>query len=245
MSPLEFVRVATNLEEHMRGIRFSFGFIFIALLIAGCRTAFMSVPAELAATEAFAVTGANPRLWNRPLSFGPWRTSEVREGGRWGFAAPLLGLEAGFSQQPYRLVLEHEDGRAVQAECVARSVTLSRSGWSVDPTLGALPALACGFRSDDGDEWTLKLHARGTNFEGELSSSSGSPLKIRSVHRLEGSRLPSGEPVGYEIAGDSPLAAVETVNRGRVWLAPSAGSSIDRRTAAAAAVLLLFEPADE
>ncbi len=228
----------------MRRIQSGLVLVFIALVISGCRTAAISVPAELADAKAFAVTGANPRIWNRPLSFGPWRTSEVREGGRWGFAAPLLGLEAGFSQQPYRLVLEHEDGREVRAECVSRSVTLSRSGWSMDPTLGALPALACGFRSDDGDEWTLKLHARGTNFEGELSSS-GSQLKVRSLHLLEGSRLPSGEPVGYEIVGESTLGAVETVNRGRVWIAPSTGSAIEGRIAAAAAVLLLFEPADE
>lgn len=215
------------------------------LSFTGCSTATMAVGPELSASaEPFVVTGANPRTWNRPLSFGPWRTVEVREGLRWGFAAPLLGMEAGFSRQPYRLVLEREDGAVVQAECVTRSITLSRSGWTVDPTFGSLPALACGFRSEaTGDEWTLRLHARGTKLTGEIGSPLETPWILRSVHTMEGSRFPNADPVGYEmVSGGSAVGAVEIVNRGRVWISPSLDGMGDARMAAAAAALLIYEP---
>lgn len=220
---------------------------FLSIATAGCSTAVMSVDSELSSmTEPLTVSGANPRLWNRPLSFGPWRTVEVREGLRWGFGAPLLGLEAGFARQPYRLVLENSDVGTVQVECVASSITLSRSGWTLDPTFGSLPVLACGFRSDTGDEWTMKMYERGTKRQGEITSSRGARLQIRSVHTLQGSRFRNADPVGYEIASDeSTVGAVEIVNRGRVWISPAAEQRRDAQIAAAAAALLLFDPTSE
>jgi hypothetical protein len=45
------------------------------VFIVGCSVATMAVsPALAAAAEPLDVRGANPRLWNRPISFGPWQT---------------------------------------------------------------------------------------------------------------------------------------------------------------------------
>jgi hypothetical protein len=55
-----------------------------------------------------------------------------------------------------------------------------------------------------------------------------------------GAAFPSGEPFGFEIG--NRVAVVETINRGRVWIDPSAP---DRDTlAAVAASLLLFRDPD-
>lgn len=60
------------------------------------------------------------------------------------------------------------------------------------------------------------------------------------MHRAARSNLPSGEPFGYEIRLDErPLAIVETINRGRVWIDSDAPDRDD--LAAAAAALLLFD----
>jgi hypothetical protein len=212
------------------------------VFIVGCSVATMAVsPALAAAAEPLDVRGANPRLWNRPISFGPWQTLEVREGLQWGLAGPLLGVEVGFSRQPYRLLLSGEDGDQLQVECVTRKLLLSKKGWSVDPSFGAIPALACGFRSvESGEEWAMKLHNRSMNMTGHLMFSDGRTLPLQSVHRLEGSRISSADPVGFEIGSGQIFGAVEVVNRGRVWIDPSLGHRDRDRIAAAAAALLLY-----
>jgi hypothetical protein len=57
-----------------------------------------------------------------------------------------------------------------------------------------------------------------------------------------GSRIPSGDPVGYVVSrGGHALAAVETINRGRVWILPGLDSATREALAATAAALLLFD----
>jgi hypothetical protein len=188
------------------------------------------------------VTGANPRMWNSQISFGPWSTTQVREGFLWGFGYRLLGIEARYAQQPYQVVIASGDG-TVQAECMTRAVTLSRHDLSVDPTLGKLPALGCGFTG--AGEGVLRLHTTASNAEDGTIAFGNDTWNVRSVSQFEGSPMRSSEPVGYEIAraGDV-IAAVETINRGRVWIAPGVPADERARIAGIAAVLLLYTPAE-
>jgi hypothetical protein len=181
-------------------------------------------------------------VWNRPIGFGPFQSSEVREGMNWGFSIPLLGIDASYRSQPYRLVLESPSG-PIQVECVTRSMELSRSGFAVDPALGRMPVLGCGFRAGD-DEWTMGLFDRTPGRRGEIGGEN--PWTIRSVLVTEGSPISSSEPLGYEILrGGEVIGAVEVINRGRVWMVPSLDPGDQQRVAAAAAALLLFrDPAE-
>jgi hypothetical protein len=219
----------------------SLRFVVIALVLSSCQTAQIQIAPDLAAVTPLNVQGANPRRWNAPVSFGSWATSEVREGFTWDFGYRLLGIDASFAFQPYRLAIVSGD-RTVQAECITRAAVLSREDLSVDPSFGRIPALACGFRNDG--EGTLRLNTTALNREeGEIAFGPWT-WKVNSVHKFAGSSLPSGDPIGYEISGNGRvIGMVETINRGRVWLDPSLSAEEQGRLAAIATALLLYEPA--
>lgn len=219
--------------------------LFVCLILVfagGCQTAQMEIAPSLASTAApMDVHGANPRRWNTPIHFGPWWTVEAREGMTWQFGHRLLGLDAQFMAQPYRFVLAAED-QPLQGECVTRALALSRKGVSLDPSLGHLPPLACGFQGGAG-EGTLRLRNTARNTEQGEVTFEGTTWEIRSVHEIVGGKLRNGYPVGYEIRdGDQILAAVETMNHGRVWMAPPLNEEDQARIALVATALLMYEP---
>jgi hypothetical protein len=212
-----------------------------AIALSACQVAQMQVAPALSGLSAVPVAGANPRRWNSQVSFGPWRTELVREGMRWDFALSLLGLKASYSFQPYRVVVS-AGGEPLQAECITRAASLARRDLEVDPAFGNIPTLACGFRGrGDG---TLRLRTTAVNREEGTIDFGDTSWTLQSVHRFHGSSIPSGPPLGYEIMGAGQvLAAVETINQGRVWLNPAVSPRDQERLAAAIMVLLLFQPA--
>jgi hypothetical protein len=212
-----------------------------ALALPACQVAQMQVAPELERLAAVPVSGANPRRWNAPLAFGPWRSEVAHEGMKWDFALPLLGITAGYATQPYR-VLATAGGEPIQAECHARAVTLSRKGLQVDPAFGKLPAFACAFRGrGDG---TLRLHATAPGQDTGALAFADTQWALRSVHRFRGSSIPSGPPLGYEFEGGGRVvAAVEVINQGRVWIDPAVSPRDQERLAVAIMVLLLYDPA--
>ena len=223
--------------RRMKTIRF----VFIALALSSCQTAQIQLAPDLAAVTPLSVQGANPRRWNAPISFGPWATTEVREGLTWDFGYRLLGIDASFAFQPYRLAITSGNG-TVQAECITRAAALSRKDLSVDPSFGRIPALACGFRGDR--EGTLRVNTTAMNREEGEIVFGASRWNIRSVHKFAGSSLPSGDPIGYEILRDNRvIGTVETINRGRVWMDSSLAVEEQGRLAAIATAILLYQPA--
>lgn len=215
--------------------------LMFCVAVAGCQVAQMKVSPALADVAPFSVRGANPRVWNTDVAFGPWHTSQVREGLTWSFGYRLLGIEARYAQQPYQLVVATGNAR-LQAECITRALSLSRNDLSVDPALGRLPALSCGFTG--ADEGTLRLNTTAANAEqGEVVFGSDR-WSVRSVDTFQGSPIRNTEPIGYELSDDgSVVAAVETINSGRVWISPALSPQQQSRVAMLAAVLLLYDPA--
>ncbi|HSL19018.1 MAG TPA: hypothetical protein VLB51_14015 [Methylomirabilota bacterium] len=212
----------------------------------GARDARLAVEPRLhEAAAPMAVEGANPRRWGADLAFGEFRAVDVRDGDRleWFFALGNFG--AGGVKSASRLTLEGAVG-SVRVVCLAERRVLARGSFSVDLAFGRKPILLCGLESSDGDRWAFALTERAPNLEGSIEpvdEAGGDPLKVRSIHRLEGSRWPLAEPAGYEISlGGRVVAAVEIVNRGRVWIDPTLEVATRNRIAAAAAALLLFEP---
>lgn len=208
---------------------------FLLLLLAACATAQIDLP-----SDSFTVEGANPRRWNQPLYFGEWRTSTVNEGATRSFLADLDIVQIGKADQGYRMTLGD-----TFVECHTREVVIGRAGFFVDVNLGREPLLVCGL-DDAGSRSVLALSRTGKiepALRGELRGVAGGPsLEVRSIQRVSGSAIPSGEPFGYELLSDGRrVAAVETINRGRVWIDPNA-SNRDTLAAAAAALLLFRDP---
>lgn len=204
--------------------------ILLCILGTACTTARLDLP-----EDAYAVQGANPRIWNRPISFGPFRTEMVDEGTRRSWLADLDVLQITKADQGYHLRVS-----GVDVECHTKELLLGRSGVFVDPAFGGEPLLVCGY-GDGRAVLTLSRTGKSEpSLRGSLRMADGEAFDVRSLHRAAGGALPSLDPWGYEIAkGTSRLAAVETVNRGRVWLGPDVR---DRDLlASVAASLLLFE----
>lgn len=205
------------------------------LLLVSCATARIDIPAD-----SYAVEGANPRVWNRPISFGEWRTSVVNEGTTRSWLADLDLIEVGRTDQAYRMTLND-----TAIECHTRELVVGRGGLFLDPSLGREPLLVCGI--DEGGERSILALARtgrtDPSLRGELRGATATAaLEVRSINRAFDSRLSSNEPFGFEILRDGRrVAAVETINRGRVWIAPNAPNR-DTLAAAAAALLLFRDP---
>lgn len=205
------------------------------LFLTACTTAQLELP-----SDAMPVSGANPRRWNAPISFGDWHTATVREGIKRSFLIDYGLVDHARADQAYRLTI---DGVAV--DCHTSEVVIGAAGFFVDPNLGQSPLLVCGYERD-GKRSVLALSRTGKSepsLLGELKEVGGDSLQVRSLHRAQGVSIASGDPFGYEITrGGQRVAVIETINRGRVWIDPQA---LDRdMLAAAAASLLLFRDPD-
>ena len=215
--------------------------VVLSLAPLGCAVARMQVPAELSAVEVWPVTGVNPRVWNRPVSFGPWRTAAVREPGTFGRGFEGTGVRATSSHRPYRFALPGPNGDDSEVACLTRDFTIERGSFAADLTEIGGPKLACTIRSAGSDSpATLVLGRRGTGYRGALMTTTDA-YSIRSVHRIEGSSFTTPDPVGYTIEWKgSVIAAVEVLDRGYVRIAsPHDDTPL---LAATAAALLLFDP---
>ncbi len=216
------------------------------MVLPAFRSAKMRLPEALAATEAAAVSGANPRTWNKPLGFGAYRTVSVREGSVFSWSVEVFGVRGGEAKRAYRMVLEGPEAEAWEIECRARAIEAWRKGWSVELTDAFTPRLVCGVSPrEERQVLRLVLGSRGRDLRGVVQDArtQSSLFQVRSVHHLEGTRLSTPDPVGYLLEREgSPVAAVETINRGRVWLGPDLDGAARGQVAAAAAALLLYQP---
>ena len=214
------------------------------VLIAAVRPARMEVPPSLTSVSPLEVSGSNPRRWGKPLAIGPYRSLEVRDGTEFSWSVPLFGVQAGKASRKYRLSLEAPDGTVWQVDCRTRSIEAWHKGWSVELTDAFQPRLACGLAQTGADEPArLVLTSDGRKLRGAIEGGPSVDLEIESVHRFEGSRLPVAAPVGFLLkVGGEAVAAVETINRGRVWIAPRVADDPAAVIAAASAALLLFDP---
>lgn len=219
--------------------------LFCALVLTGFKKATLQVPGPLAGVAPVEVVGHQVRTLNKPMAFGEYRAEGVREGVEFSWSVELFGVRGGSARQRYRFVLETPETTARQVECRSRAIEAWRKGWSVELTEAFAPRLACGVHTE-GRTLRLVLGSRaGLDLRGELLEKEGGPslLTVRSLHKLEGSPLRLDEPAGYVLERDGvAVAAVETLNRGRVWLAPELDSSLRESAAAVLTALLLYKP---
>ncbi len=219
-----------------------------ALASTGFKEARVEVPEALAAAAPMEVSGHRVRTLDKPMAFGGFRVVGVKEGVEFSWSAEAFGVRGGSARQRYRFVLESPAGESREVECRSRAIEAWRRGWTVELTEAFTPRLACGVKSE-GELLRLVLGSGGSRAGLELrgallaGESEAQLLALRSLHKLEGTRLPFGEPAGYVLERDGvAVAAVETLNRGRVWLAPDLDPATSGAAAAAAAALLFYNP---
>jgi hypothetical protein len=210
------------------------------ILLSACTPATMAVNPRLADTaDVFSLQGHGTRWANSDIQMGPWLVTSVKEG--WSFSWGLNIDDVDFltESRPLRFRLLDRQDRAVDVECRTRINELTALGVDIDVSDIAHPRMRCGIESGS-DRHRLTMHRKGNGFAGELS---GTPFTISSNHRLEGAAFSSGEPVGYTISNSrEDVAAVETINDGRLWLDRELDPRERLLLASVSAALLFFQP---
>lgn len=213
-----------------------------AALLSACAAiepARMALPAALERSEPVGIAGLGAGR------SGNWTIGAERGSFQRGRDRLELFQIVSFDRAPVRVTYEGAGGRSLRAACVGR-----QTGASV----GVVDLRPRPFTFDC--EWSGAAAARmtvaapsavpGTRAERQGRFQSGDVvLELRSVHQVQGSRLPLEAPIGYLIsAGGQPVGAVElNGTRPRLWR-PAEGSPLrEPVTLAALALAVLWDPA--
>lgn len=223
---------------------------FIALLLAAAipasaklKQAAMRLPPELAQVERLPVAGRQG--WKRieQVSFGANRVSNVDRSLTKGSSLQILFYEGAKARQTFGFSVDGAGFEPWQGEAestVRRRVLELNVDIELRNRSGFAARLAPAARPDDA--WTLKLlETRDRPLAGTLKRND-SVVNVTGTNRLENTIFRLGETAGYifEIAG-KPVAAVEVINDGAVWLAPDLAADLRAPVTAAISSLLLFE----
>jgi hypothetical protein len=217
-------------------------------LLSACQLARMQVSPDLADVEPLAVDRAYWRKPNDPLSFGTWHTTRIDVG--WGkfrssntpvTATGKTTIALQSFKRPYRIDVETGSG-IVSADCIARAEAVAYKDWSLDSgALRGVAPLRCSFGgAEHGQVELLEMPTIAGSEAGNIEFGA-TRWHVQSVDRIEGGHGPGGI-VGYEIRrGKEVIAAVETMNHGRVWMSSALTPLEQDRAASVAMALLVYE----
>ncbi|AKC87086.1 hypothetical protein [Pseudoxanthomonas suwonensis] len=222
--------------------------LLLVIPLSACTTAQVRMPEGFAADAvAYEVSGHSPRRFNEPVRFGPYSALEMREGSTFSWGLPLAAVDVDRSSKPYAYTMVARGLPPVEVQCRSRAWTAGTGRESrratVDLTPMAGPLLACGLQVDDYDVQLLEVARQGARMRGRLQAPWGREYAVHGLNAYEGSPIAAMEPTGYAITdGDTTLAVVDVLNRGRVHLDGSLDDDQRVYFAAAAAALLLLDP---
>lgn len=225
-------------------------FFALALLtpaFAKLKEAAMRLPDGLASAERLPVHGRQGWKLLERLEFGDFRVHDVRrslsKGGDLGLSVPGLAYEGSKRRQTFLFKLS---GAEASAWSGAAATNLRRRALDVgfDIELRNKSGFMALLSSDalPDDTWTIDLaEKRERPLAGTLSRN-GEVITVTGTNRLAGTFLPLGETSGYVFESrGKPVAAVEVINNGAVWLAPDLDPTLRAPVTAAISALLLFD----
>jgi hypothetical protein len=214
---------------------------------AKLKEAAMRLPDALAQTDRLAVHGRQGWKLLERLEFGDCHVHDVRrslsKGGDLGLSVPGLAYEGSKRRQTFLFKLSGADSSPWRG---AAATNLRRRALDVgfDIELRNKSGFMALLSSDalPDDTWTLDLaEKRERPLAGTLSRNS-EVITVTGTSRLAGTFLPLGETSGYVFESrGKPVAAVEVINDGAVWLAPDLDPALRAPVTAAISALLLFE----
>lgn len=230
----------------MRNILYSLIFI---LLIGGCSTPHMLLPESLRVnSELLTVQGRNGWRINQQITFGEFKAGPVTRGWTKGYDYPFLVRFSGASEK-FQFPLVDQQGGEAQVFCFGKLHEKDLLAFKdyFDVSLHAKDTFTCSISSASAG--TYDFYVSNLNIQQNLDykpmqgslRGNGIEYRIRSIWRLDsGARSLDTQPLGVEFSHDGQaVAAVETVNEGRVWLSNDLSQSARLATAAGASALLL------
>ncbi len=226
--------------------------LFLALVLvipaaAKLKEAALRLPDALAGVERLPVQGRQGWKLLERLEFGGCSVHGVQrslaKGGDLGLSVPGLAYEGSKRRQTFLFKLSGADASPWRG---AAATNLRRRALDVgfDIELRNKSGFMALLSSDalPDDSWTLDLAEKGERPLTGTLSRNGEVIEVRGTNRLAGTFLPLGETTGYifESRG-KPVAAVEVINDGAVWLSPELDPALRAPVTAAISALLLFE----
>lgn len=214
---------------------------------ARLREATMRLPDELASAERLPVKGRQGWKIVERVQFGDYDLYEVRRSWTTGGdlrVGRVLFYEGSKRRQTFGFTLAGPDGAVWHGGAATnlRRHALERDGFEI--ALRDKSGFAAVLQPDSApdDEWTLDLTEtfdrplKGTLTRGERA------IVVTGTNKLAGTPLPLDETTGYVFeAGGKPVAAVEVINNGAVWIAENIDPALRGPVTTAIAALLLFE----
>jgi hypothetical protein len=215
----------------------------------------MKIPVNLKDVEPQPVTGRTGALWKNQLSFAEWQATAP---GTFDASGWTLGTRSASGRDREtvvgveRVAFEFELRSANSAlagmnQCLVRGRFLKHTeirGRVTDETTlepPGYPRIDCRLAGPVPAELSLRRTAMSQRDSGTLRSGERE-WTVRSVHNLatQRSSFPMGR-FGFEIStGDAAVAAVETLNAGRVWIRPDISAAERAALGAAIAALLNY-----
>lgn len=216
--------------------------VFAAAWLGGCVTvapARVELPAELRDRPVEALQGLGGERDGR-FTVAGLDASYARSADRLALFSETVVLDKAWA----RATLRHDDGRQAELDCRARQTALNRGIVTGTPQPWTV---ACSVQGAARGELTLttEREAAGTREarRGQWRRD-GITLELRSLHRWEGSALPSSTPAGYLLLdAGRPVGAIEANGSNpRAWLPPRGAPLRDDVLYAVTALALLWSP---
>jgi hypothetical protein len=164
----------------------------LAVALAGCSTATMEMPAELAGTAALAVEGRQGWKINERIGFGSYIARDVDRSWTRGSDLRILSYTSSKRRQSYRFTLAEGGADRYHADCESAFRERGAEVRGIEIEATNRTALECRIRSAGGaaDAWTLQLaEERERPFNGTLSGAGGT-YRVVGTNRVQGGVLP-------------------------------------------------------
>lgn len=214
---------------------------------ARLKEAALRLPEALASAERLPVSGRQGWKLLERIEFGPNRVHGVErsitKGSDLFAAVPGISYEGSKRRQTFTFKLSGE-GTAVWRGAAATNLRRRAMDVGVEIEFRNKSGFTALLSSDARPEqaWILDLkEKRELPLEGTLSLGT-QVVTVKGTNKLAGTPLPLGETSGYVFeAGGRPVAAVEVINQGAVWLSSGLDPALRAPVTAAISSLLLFE----
>jgi hypothetical protein len=225
----------------------------VALMAVGCRMARMAVPqsltADAAAMPVSGRTGFN--VFDESISFGPYNVTEVHRGWKVKSSFGFLGFSMNKARQSFEFSIAdtQQQGRA-EVQCSTgvkwKDIEGQLAGGTLTVNLQAHTLYACSIKTQDAVWQLLMNEETGQVVMSGVLTDGETELAVKGTTKLEGSSFPLSDPTGYIIELDGrPVAAVEVINAGAVWIKPDLGPELRLPVASTASALLLYRDLDD
>jgi hypothetical protein len=231
------------------------GFKWILLLVAmlaltACTVPYMQVdPALSSSAEAMPVAGRQGWLINQQLQFGEFQSGPVKRSWTTGYNIPFVVRFSG-AKEKLGFSVRNSSGETAELFCLGklREIDLPVFNKAFEVNLNTTDVFTCAITlsGDSFEFYSENLNQNPNNNHGfdEITGQLQGPgldIALRPVGKLEGGQTSwSTNALGYELQQDGKtIAAVETLNNGRVWINPELSASQKLLVAGVASALLL------